>query len=521
MKRLTRFVCVLAFSGFVAAQEPAPERAKLSKAESPARPNVVLILADDLSPGDVQALGGASSKIPTPHLDRLAREGLRCTDAHSPSAVCTPTRYGLLTGRYAWRTPLQESVLFGFDPPLLPAERKTLGGLFQQHGYRTACIGKWHLGWTWMKGEGQPLRDPREALLIDWSLPTPDGPTTRGFDEFFGIHGTLDMAPFTYVEGNRATKPCTVIKRFGRSGPAAEDFEAELVLDHLLARSTRFLEERALAKEQPFFLLASLTSPHTPIVPARRFRGKSGLGLYGDFVLETDAWVGALLAKLAELELAENTLVIFTADNGTSPSANLPALRSRGHDPIGGWRGFKADLYEGGHRVPFLARWPGVIEAGRSSDALLCLTDFVATFAELFGTELAPDFGEDSRSFLGVLRGTSEKSDRAELVMHSFDGSFAIREGRWKLLLCAGSGGWSEPEPGTSEEARLPPRQLFDLVADPRERRNLAAEHPEIVARLEALLAAHVKRGRSTPGPEQANEVAVETAPPREKPRGK
>lgn len=480
------------------------------------RPNIVWILADDLGLGDVRACY-AEGRIRTPHLDRLAREGLRFTDAHSPSAVCTPTRYGCLTGRYAWRTRLQSGVLMGYDPPLLAAERTTLPGLLAEKGYHTACIGKWHLGWSWPQADGTRVRGNEQRELLDWTRPIADGPTTRGFDDFFGIAASLDMPPYVFVEGALATEPGTATKKWIREGPAAPGFEAVDVLPQLLSRVESYLDARVEEPGRPFFLYLPLTAPHTPILPGPDFEGRSGLGAYGDFVQQVDAVVSGVREALFQRGLFDDTLFLFASDNGCSPAAGLAELRAQGHDPNAGRRGHKADLFEGGHRVPLIVRWPGTVEPLTVSEQTVCLTDVFATCAEIVGAKLPADAGEDSVSLLPVLEGRDRGPLREATVHHSINGSFAIRQGRWKLLLCADSGGWSPPKPGSPEAAELPSRQLYDLDADPAESRNLAVDHPEVVERLEALLQSYVDRGRSTPGPEVENDVEVRIAPPRER----
>ncbi len=475
-------------------------------------PNIVVILADDLGYGDVGAFN-ARGRIPTPHLDRLAREGLRFTDAHTPSAVCTPTRYGLLTGRYPWRTRLTRGVLWGNGDALIEPGRLTLASLLRARGYRTAAVGKWHLGLRWAAREGSTAdRDTNspEAPVdwIDYARPISDGPTHHGFDEFFGIPASLDMRDYVYVEGDRVVEVPTArlaglpstVPGFYRPGRAGPSFSPERVLADLTARATRFVRERA-GGPAPFFLYLPLASPHTPVLPTPDFAGRTGLGAYADFVAETDAAVGEVLQALEATGAAANTIVLFTSDNGPAPIANLIAdLRAKGHDSAGGWRGAKQDLYEGGNRVPFIVRWPGVVPPGSTSAATVGLIDVVATVAEVVGERLPGDAAEDSISFLSVLRDPSAPFERgAALVMQSGDGSLALRDGRWKLCLAPGSGGLSAPRPGSAEERGLPAVQLYDLDADPREASNLQGKHPDVVRRLTALLERYRAEGRSRP----------------------
>jgi arylsulfatase A-like enzyme len=486
-----------------------------------AKPNVVVVLADDLGIGDVRCYNPAG-KIPTPHLDALAAAGLRFTDAHTPSGVCTPTRYGLMTGRYCWRTKLQSGVLGGLSPRLIEPGRQTVASLLKGQGYVTGCIGKWHLGMDWELKPGKAVTElniePREQVFnVEYNRPIRNGPLAVGFDSYFGIAASLDMVPYTFIRDDRVTADPTEDRKFPMSagrpnaftrlGPTAPGFEADAVLPTLVTDAEAFLARRAAEPAKPFFLYLPLTTPHTPILPSAEWAGKSAVGPYGDFVMQTDAAVGRVLAALDKHGQAANTLVIVTSDNGCSPQADFPALKAKGHDPSNGYRGTKADVYEGGHRVPFLARWPGVVTPG-VSDRLVCLTDVFRTVADLTGMAVGDAAGEDSVSFLPTLRG-EPAAGRTGLVMHSVNGSFAVRDGAMKLCLCPGSGGWSAPRPGRDPVAGLPPVQLFDLAADPAERTNLAASQPQSVERLTAGLEKWLADGRSTPGKPQANAVAV------------
>jgi arylsulfatase A len=473
------------------------------------RPNVVLILADDLGYGDVGAFN-PGGRIPTPHLDRLAREGLRLTDAHTPSAVCTPTRYGLLTGRYPWRTRLPRGVLWGNGDALIEPNRTTIASLLRDAGYHTAGIGKWHLGLRWaaIPGTVPDRTTNNEKAPVDWidyRGRITDGPTHHGFAEFFGLPASLDMRDYVYIDGDRvpetpittlAGEPST-IPAFYRPGRAGATFRPERVLGDLTSRAVRYVREHA-AGRQPFFLYLALASPHTPVLPTAAFAGRTGLGPYADFVSETDASIGEVLQALEQTGAANNTLVLFASDNGPAPIAGMiESLRAKGHDSAGGWRGAKQDLYEGGHRVPVIVKWPGVVAPGATSRALVSLVDVLATIADVVGRPLL-DAGEDSISFLPLLRQPATAVERrAAVVVQSGNGSLAIREGRWKLCMAPGSGGLSTPVPGSADERGLPPVQLFDLEADPSEKTNLQSAHPEIVGRLTALLETYRKTGRS------------------------
>ena len=473
------------------------------------KPNIIYILADDMGYGDVSSLN-QDSRIHTPHIDRIAREGLACTDAHSASAVCTPSRYSILTGRYNWRSSLKQGVLQGYDGPLIEAGRETVATLLHRHGYHSACVGKWHLGWDWPRGATDPEQtDPGQ---IDFTRPITNGPRDRaGFDEFFGIVASLDMPPFVFVENDLPTEvPDRIIeeKREGqviwRRGPIAPGFTHEGVLPALADRACSYVERRA-ATESPFFLYLPLNSPHAPCLPTAEFQGRSGLNDYADFCLMTDAVVGRVLDTLAACGIEDNTIVVFTSDNGCTPVADFGALKRLGHEPSYVFRGHKADIYEGGHRIPFVVRWPDGIDAGRVCDETVCQVDLLATCAQIVGETLEDCAGEDSLSNLSLWQGGRLDTTRREAtVHHSFDGSFSIRQGRWKLEFCPGSGGWSWPKPGQEPEGS-PPIQLYDLDADIGERANVCSEHPDLVAHLTELMTTYVRNGRSTPGATQPN----------------
>lgn len=453
-----------------------------------APPNIVYILADDLGYGDVQVLNPKRGKIATPQLDRLAGQGMTFTDAHSGSSVCTPTRYGLLTGRYAWRTRLQSSVLSDYAEPLIAADRLTVPAFLKQRGYHTACIGKWHLGYTVEGGERAAKKKKGVGEGAPLGAVTHDGPMTRGFDHFFGFHHARMMK--SVFEGDRVTQMIEPVD----------------MLPLLAAKSAEYIRERAKTG-QPFFLYLPLNSPHTPIVPSKAWQGKSGLGDYADFVMETDWAVGEVLAALDAAGIAEKTLVIFTSDNGCSPAAGTPKLEKQGHYASGPHRGYKADIWDGGHRVPFFVRWPGKVKAGSQSTQPVCHVDLMATCAELLGVKLPASAGEDSVSLLPALSGAAETT--RVIVHHSINGRFAVREGRWKLCLCPGSGGWGKPGDAEAAKAGLPQTQLYDLSTDSAETKNLSGQHPEVVAKLTQQLQTIIDEGRSTPGEKQANDVEI------------
>ena len=494
------------------------------------KPNIIYILCDDLGYGDVKCLN-PDGKIATPNMDRLAKGGMIFTDAHSGSSVCTPTRYGVMTGRYAWRTRLHSGVLGGLSPHLIAPGRETVASLLKKNGYHTTCIGKWHLGMDWMRPEDKPvnvnnIEDREQVWNVDYSKPVTHGPNAVGFDYYFGISASLDMVPYTLIENDRVTVLPSEDKKFAmtegredgkfcREGPTAPGFHTSQVLPALTSKVIAHIGESASnAKSgKPFFIYLPLNSPHTPIAPSKEWQGKSGISPYADFVMQTDATVGAVLDALVKNGLAENTLVIMTSDNGCSPSANFPELKEHGHNPSYNLRGHKADVFDGGHRVPFLVQWPAQIKAGGKSAQTICHTDFMTTVADILDTKLPDNAGEDSVSILPALKGEDKAPLREAVVHHSINGSFVIRQGNWKLALCPGSGGWSDPRPGSPGEKGLPPVQLYDLATDVGETKNLQAEHPEIVARLTELMKKYIADGRSTPGAKQANDEDVPLYP--------
>lgn len=466
-------------------------------------PNIIYILADDLGYGDVSAMN-EDAAWKTVHIDRIASEGMTFSDAHTGSAVCTPTRYGVLTGRYSWRTRMKQGVLWSWDPPLIEQEA-TVGRMLQSQGYETACVGKWHLGLGWQYYENH-------ADSVDFSKAILGGPVELGFDYFFGIAASLDIPPYVYIENDRPTmvpvKYTMNTSKYGwwRNGLTGDDFEHEKVLPVLTQKAISFIDQHQENNpDKPFFLYFPLPAPHTPILPTEEFLGKSATNPYGDFVLQVDHTVGQILKALESHDIENETLIIFTSDNGCSPQADFQELAAFGHNPSFHFRGHKADIYEGGHRVPFMVRWPGNIKAGSRNQEVICLTDLMATLADITGTSLDASAGVDSYSMLPALLGQSDTPLREATVHHSVNGSFAIRKGDWKLIMCPGSGGWSDPKPNAPGIEDLPPLQLYDLKKDAGESENLAELHPEVVADLSALLEKYIQEGRSTPGPVQKN----------------
>ena len=464
-------------------------------------PNVVVILADDLGSGDVAALN-PQSRIPTPSLDALAAQGMTFVDAHTPSGVCTPTRYGLLTGRYAWRTRLKRGVLNGYGEPLLAGDRETIGTFLGRHGYRTAVIGKWHLGLGFAKDDSGGF---------DFGRPVNDGPHTHGFHESFVIPASLDFPPYVYIRDGQITglplgrQEALKFPRFMRPGELAADLAPEDVLDELVRRATEFIK-RGSRDEQPFLLYLPLTAPHKPVWPAKRFVGRTDLGPYGDFIVHVDAAVGEVMRAVDDAGVRDRTVVIFTSDNGSfmyrldgvdqpdhTDDPTVQAYRSLNHTSNAVYRGTKADIWEGGHRVPFFVRWPGTVKPGSIQNATVCLTDVFATLAAIIGEDLPENAAEDSFDMLPLMRGGQWRRPRAPVIHHSSGGMFAIRDGRWKLVVGNGSGGREKPSGKPFER----PYQLYDLEADPSERRNLYDRRATVALRLERSLERIRMRGRS------------------------
>ncbi len=477
--------------------------AKGSRGGGKKRPNIVFILADDMGYGDVRALN-PESKVPTPNLDRIAHEGMIFSDAHSGSAVCTPTRYGVLTGRYCWRTRLKRGVLNGYSGHLVDPDRLTVADVCKQAGYHTACIGKWHLGMDLPRKPGGKSTD------LDYTKRIENGPNVNGYDYFYGIVASLDFPPYVFIENDRFTEPASEsVPRVGfpgfrRAGPKSPSFSHIEALDVLTGKATGYIRERA-KNEEPFFLYLALTAPHKPCLPAKRFQGKSGIGPYGDFVMQVDDAVGQVYRTLKELGLAENTLLIYTSDNGSymyrwaadkpdhKEDASVQGYHPSVHRANYIWRGTKADIWEGGHRIPYLVRWPGQVKAGSVCKRTICLTDFMATCAEIVGYALPANAGEDSFSTVPLMKGLDWETPRAPVIHHSVNGMFSLRDEKWKMVFGNGSGGRERPagKPFTK------PYFLFDLENDPSETTNVIEKYPEVAQRLEAKLDEIRENGRS------------------------
>jgi arylsulfatase A len=472
-------------------------------------PNILLILADDLGYGDIHAYNPTRGKIPTPHLDRLAAEGMRFTDAHSSSGVCSPSRYALLTGRYHWRTRLQSGIVGVFGEPLIAPDRLTLAGLVKRAGYRTAAIGKWHLGWDWpipeadralFRGTKEGAGATPEANRAAWSQvfgqKIPGGPTTRGFDAYFGTD-VPNWPPYCFIENDRTVGIPTEFlppENFRKNlaslpGPALAGWKLERILPTLTDRACAFVTESA-RRPEPWLLYLPLTTPHTPLAVNAEWQGKSGLqNAAADLIMETDAAVGRVLAAVATAGADQDTLVIFTSDNGFAAYAGAKELEARGHYPSGPLRDYKTSVHEGGHREPFIVRWPGKVAAGATSNQLVHQADVLATVAEILGTPLPANAGEDSFSFLPLLKG-GEAATRPHAISCASAGTPGLRLGSWKYIATQ-------------------PAQLYDLAVDLGETRNLAPQEPARLAEMKALLEKLIADGRSTPGPTQPNDVPV------------
>lgn len=492
---------------------------EISKEEaSRENPNIVYILADDLGYGDPGCYN-ANSRIPTPNIDQLATQGMKFLDAHAPSAVCTPTRYGILTGRYCWRSRLPVGVLRGYGRSLIESDRLTVAGLLKREGYFTGIVGKWHLGLDWILKEEfkdslvSPLSGMNEVGMvkdmdpawIDFSKNPSGGPREHGFDYSYILPASLDMDPYCYLENDQLVGQLTdstpgndlhtgYTGAFWRPGKMTKGFQFDQVTPTFIQKSTEFIRN-AKGKADPFFLYLPLPSPHTPWVPTDEFTGKSEAGSYGDFTSMVDAMVGLVLATLDSLELSENTLVIFASDNGPFWTPEL--IDRYQHRAAGSWRGMKADAYEGGHRIPLIVRWPGKIQAGSVSEATVCLTSLIATCADILQLTMDENTGEDSKSIWPILSGKSrEVPDQEAIIQHSSKDYFVVRKGDWKLITGVGSGGFTEPSVVETQPGEAG-GQLYNLLEDSMETDNLFLTHPDKVTELTGLLERYKLQGHS------------------------
>ncbi|MEM7532814.1 MAG: arylsulfatase [Chloroflexota bacterium] len=495
------------------------------------KPNIVYFFVDDMGYGDVSCLN-PNGKIHTPNFDRLAQEGMIFTDAHSSSAVCTPSRYSVLTGRYNWRSTMQKGIVGPYGDPLISEYRLTVPQFLKQHGYHTGCIGKWHLGMGWdfdvtedflpkhsydtvPDGELDATPEQQHLWQEAFAKPTTGGPTTRGFDMYFGVD-VPNWPPYCYIENDHTVgMPSEFLQSrlLGNNlaslqGPAMPYWNFEQLLPTFARKADQYIQARA-EEAHPFFLYLPMTSPHTPLSVNKPWIGKSDLNnLYADLVMETDDIFGQILDSLARHGVADNTLVIFTSDNGCAPYIGTDQMEAQGHYPSAGFRGYKTDAWDGGHRMPFIVRWPSVIEPGSQSNQLVCLTDLMATCADILNDPLPDTAGGDSVSLMPLFQG-DETATRDHVIHHSSTGKFAIRNQRWKLVLCPGSGGWSLPD-AQAAEVGLPLVQLYDMQHDPAESDNLHAHYPEKVKEMIQFLKTLVAAGRSTPGQPQQNDADVD-----------
>jgi arylsulfatase A len=485
-------------------------------------PNIVFILADDLGYGDVGCYN-SESKVPTPHLDRLAKQGMRFTDAHSPSTVCTPTRYSFLTGRMAFRTGMRGVFTGVGGPCMIEKGRLSIGGMLQKKGYTTALFGKWHVGMTFLDKSGKPINQNGLAAVkrIDYSRSIPDAPIHRGFDHFYGTVccPTTDWL-YAFVDGDRIPVPPTHIvdrgplpkhpySRDNRPGMIAPGFDLEEVDMVFLKKSLGFLESHAeKSPQKPFFLFHSMQAVHLPSFPGDAFKGKTKAGPHGDFIAEMDHVVGELMKSLEKHGFAENTLVMFSSDNGPEVPTSIAMRRDYKHNGARPWRGIKRDQWEGGHRVPFIACWPGRIKSGSTSGQTICLTDIMATCAAITGATLPRNAAEDSFNILPVLLGEKGRGPVREFTLHqTISLALAIRNGSWKFLDHKGSGGnnynrsgeWGMKQFALPEKAPDAPGQLYNLQDDPGETNNLYFKHPEVVKTLKEQLEKFKQSGRSAP----------------------
>lgn len=476
------------------------------KKNSTDKPNVIVILADDLGYGDI-ARNQSAPKISTPSIDQLMASGMHFDNAHTASSVCTPSRYALLTGEYSWRSKLKSGVLFGYDQPLIQPEKYTIGKLFQSAGYTTSAIGKWHLGLPWeLAPESNYKWRTKDSIYhqllakesdVAYDQPFSDTNWHKkiGFDHFYGISASLDIPPYVMIEngsllapldarmGDSEQEPDLYDRDYWREGVASAGFDHNEVLPSITHKTVEFIEKNA---DHPFFIYFALTAPHSPWLPREEFRGKSQAGKYGDFLAMVDWSVGEVLKSLEEQGIADNTIVIFTSDNG-APLKSIEAFGGNGHAPNGIFRGQKGDLYEGGHHVPLIISWPKKIQPNTRSSQLVVLTDLVRTLSDLVGIAMPERASVDSKSFSPALLGEDGVAMRTSAVYHSQIGTFAVQNENWKLIDHLGSGGFSQPRLVSSEDSAVV-NQLYNLQTDATEKINASAQNPEIVSQLRQIL---------------------------------
>ena len=485
-------------------------------------PNIILILADDLGYGDVASYN-PESRVPTPNLDRLSREGLSFTDAHAPATVCTPSRYSVLTGRMAFRTGFKGVFTGAGGPCLIEEGRLTLPGMLRDNGYTTACYGKWHVGLSFPDKDGNPINENglEPVQRIDYSRPIPDSPIHRGFEHFYGTaccSGTDFL--YAFVDGDRIPVPPTAeldktplpkhpYANDNRPGMIAPDFDIQELDQLFLKKSIAFVENHVRnTPDNPFFLYHPTNAVHLPSFASRVCRGKTNAGPHGDFIFEFDHVVGEMLHALERLGIADNTLVMVSSDNGPEVCSVVNMRKNYRHDGARPWRGLTRDNWEGGHRIPFIARWPGHIAAGTKTDQTVCLCDIMAACAALVRAELPYNAAEDSYDILPIMLGRQpeDRSVRKHTLHQTISLELSIRKGPWKYLDHQGSGGNDYVSSKKLHPYALPekapdaPGQLYNLDEDPGETTNLYFEHPEIVEELRTQLHAYRDNGRSRIG---------------------
>ena len=463
-------------------------------------PNIVYILADDMGYGDLSSLNSESG-IQTPHMDKILKEGVHFTDAHTNSSVCTPTRYGIITGRYAWRSSLKKGVLNGYKPALIEESRPTVASYLKSNGYETACIGKWHIGLDMQPKDGNRSIKAKNGISnVDFSKRIKD-PSYLGFDYSYIIPASLDIPPYLYIENGKAVElptEYTTEKRKGRGlswrpGEKAPNFVFDQVLDNFTKKSVSFIDDQKKT-DSPFFLYFALTAPHTPWLPVGDAVGKSKAGDYGDYVTMVDDAVGAVVTALEKSGQLENTLIIVTSDNGSNWTERDKKKFAHRANYI--YKGQKADIYEGGHRVPYIAKWPGVIPAGLESNQLMCTTDLFATLSGILNLPKVEKGADDSYNMWPAYTSNVKTPIREAVVHHSMYGMFSIRKGKWKYTPNLGSGGFSKPK-FTEVKPNEAPGTLYDIINDPEEKNNLYKEYPEVVTELSNLLKKYKKQSYS------------------------
>lgn len=500
-----------------------------TSAQEAPRPNVVIIFADDMGYGDISGLN-PDARTQTRNIDHLIDNGISFSEAHASASVCTPSRYGLLTGRYAFREEAARSGINGFGAPVIETGRPTLGNIFRASGYTTACIGKWHLGVGWQTSDGAAAEYTQKTgkTNVDYSRPILSGPNDFGFDYSFIHTASLDMPPYLFIENHKVvdddmiltssvypseletteyswdkmhTREGDVYWRKGvwwRKGEMSESFRIETCLPEIMNKGTEYIRSKKGRKPaQPFFLYLPLTGPHTPWIPGKKFQGRSSIGDYGDFILNVDHVVGEVIAALKDIGELDNTIIVFSSDNGAYWPEEEAALQK--HDPHAGRRGQKGDIWDGGHRMPLVVHWPDGIKKAFEYDGLTSLTDLYATFSDLLEYEMNTDEGEDSYSFFPVLKDSKTDHHRTTMIHHSSGGVFAYRKGKWKFIDGLGSGGFTAPssiEPGEDGIRG----QLYDLSEDSGESHNEYAQNPDLVNNMRKEMKQQIEAGRS---PEQ------------------